>query len=101
MPTGPQRSGGNTPIRNNNRSSIYGVWHGGPNYAGGEPEEFSSKAHAKRVFQSRMEGYDPVQGLRTPLVQDSEMHLYSGHPDEGAPFHAFKQTRRGIRSERL
>jgi len=99
-PKGPQRSG-EKQIRNSSRAPVYGVWHGGANYAVGEPEQFTSKAHARRVFQSRIEGYDPVSGLKTPLVRDSEMHLYSGHPDEGAPFHSFRQTRRGIRSERL
>jgi hypothetical protein len=100
MTVGPQRDA--KKQRDGGSRAVYGQWHGGPNYASGEPERFSSQAHAKRVFQSRAEGYDPVSGLRTPVVQDSEMHLYPGHPDEGhSPFKSYKQTRRGVRTERL
>ena len=99
MPNGPKRSGSPKPVGGSR--AVWGQWHGGHNYAGGDAEQFSSKAHARRVFQSRIEGYDPVSGLKTPLVSDSEMHLYGGDPSEGhEPFQAFKQTKRGIRSER-
>jgi hypothetical protein len=101
MPNGPKRSGSPKPVGGSR--SVWAKWHGGPNYAGGAPEQFSSKAHARRVFQSRTEGYDPVSGLKTPLVQDSEMHLYAGDPsapNEIEPFQSFKQTKKGIRSER-
>ena len=100
MAVGPQRS--QKKERNGGSRAVWGQWHGGSNYASGEPERFSSQAHARRVFQSRMEGYDPVTDTKTPLVQDAEMHLYPGHPEEGhSPFKSYRQTRKGIRTERL
>jgi hypothetical protein len=103
MPTGPKRAGSPKPKTGGSRA-VWGQWHGGYSYGHGEPEQFSSKAHARRVFQSRIEGYDPISGLKTPAVEGSEMHLYAENPSESRdpyPFHSFTQTRRGIRSERL
>ena len=102
MPSGPKRQGSTGKPVGGSRA-VWGQWHGGPNYAGGEAEQFSSKAHARRVFQSRIEGYDPVQGLKTPLVSDSEMHIYKSNPAESSdpyPDFGFKQTKKGIRTER-
>jgi len=97
MPTGPQRSKPKNPRGPN---AVYGQWHGGPNYAPGEREQFKSQSHARSVMQSRISGYDPVSGKRTPVVQDSEMHLYRGSEDD-QPFRSFRQTNRGIRRENL
>jgi hypothetical protein len=97
MPTGPQRKTAKTPRGPN---AVHGMWHGGPNYAIGEREQFKSQAHARSVFQSRISGYDPISGLKTPVVQDSEMHLYRGAEDEH-PFRSLRQTSRGIRRENL
>jgi hypothetical protein len=96
MPNGPQRQKAKTPRGPN---AVHGEWHGGPNYASGGKEQFRSQAHARSVMQSRISGYDPISGLKTPVVQDSEMKLYRGADDE-EPFRVYKQTGRGIRSER-
>jgi hypothetical protein len=94
MTVGPQRARGK---RGPNK--VWGQWHGGSNYALGEREEFSSQAHARRVFQSRISGWDPMTSKRTPNVEDSEMHLY-GSAEQESPFRGLKQTKRGIRTER-
>jgi hypothetical protein len=96
MPTGPQRQKPKTPRGPN---AVHGLWAGGPNYALGEREPFKSMSHARSVMQSRIAGYDPISGLRTPVVQDSEMMLYRG-ADDDQPFRSLKQTNRGIRTER-
>ena len=95
MPTGPQRK---KEIKTRGPNVVQGQWHGGPNYGLGEREQFRSQAHARSVMQSRIQGYDPVSGKKTPLVKDSEMHLYRGS-DASEPFKTLRQTGRGIRKE--
>lgn len=97
MPTGPQRQKPKSPRGPN---AVHGQWHGGSNYAPGEREQFKSMSHARAVMQSRIAGFDPIGGKRTPLVQDSEMQLYRG-ADDPEPFRTLRQTNRGIRTERL
>jgi hypothetical protein len=94
MPNGPQRKKAVNPRGPN---KVYGQWHGGPNYAVGEPEEFRSQAHARSVMQSRIGGWDPISGKQTPVVQDSTMDL--ARDAGGEPFRRLSQTRRGIRRE--
>jgi len=50
-------------------------------------------------MQSRISGYDPIQGLRTPVVEDSVMDLF--RPGSNEPFRRYSQTRRGIKRENL
>lgn len=95
MPTGPQRK---KEIKTRGPNAVYGQWHGGANYGVGEREGFRSQSHARSVMQSRIQGYDPISGKKTPLVKDSEMHLYRGAEDE-QPFRTLRQTGRGIRRE--
>lgn len=97
MPTGPQRRKATKPRGPN---AVHGEWAGGANYANGGREQFRSQAHARSVMQSRISGYDPISGTKTPLVRDSEMRLYRGAEDE-QPFTTLRQTNRGIRRERL
>lgn len=97
MPTGPQRK---KQVKTRGPNTVHGQWHGGPNYGTGDREQFRSQAHARSVMQSRIQGYDPISGNKTPLVKDSEMHLYHG-PDDEQPFRTLRQTGRGIRREVL
>jgi hypothetical protein len=81
------------------RVGVWGAWHGGPNYAmSADKERFNSISHAKGVMRSRIAGHDPISGLQTPVVQDSEMMLYDTE-EADYPFTSFKQTKRGIRRE--
>lgn len=103
MPTGPRRATSSNKVNTTGKSrAVWGKWNGGGSYAPGEAEEFKSMSHAKSVFQSRIEGYDPATGSRFPAVADgSVMDLYKGHPDEGVHIKRMSQTRRGIRTENL
>jgi len=97
MPTGPQRPKPSNPRGPN---KVEAMWHGGPNYAASdERETFRSQSHARQVMQSRISGYDPIQGLRTPVVEDSVMDLF--RPGSNEPFRRYSQTRRGIKRENL
>jgi hypothetical protein len=97
MPQGPQRQKPKTPRGPN---KVEGVWRGGPNYSDQpERETFRSQSHARQVMQSRASGWDPIQGLKTPVVQDSQMELY--RPGSADPFLRMSQTNRGIRRERF
>ena len=88
------------------RGPVWGAWHGGPSYGipgEGDYEQFKSRSHARQVFQSRSQGWDPIGRKETPNVSDSEMHLYLSDPSEASdpyPDYSFKQTNRGIRTER-
>ena len=84
--------------QNVRKVGVWGDWYGGPNYAMGDREQFNSISHAREVMASRIAGTDPISGLRTPLVQDSEMMLHDTE-DSDYPFTSFKQTKRGIRRE--
>lgn len=94
MPTGPQRAKPKNPRGSN---KVEGMWHGGPNYASGDREDFKSQSHARDVMRQRIGGWDPISGKQTPVVQDSSMDLYKPGGDE--PFRRLSQTRRGIKRE--
>lgn len=93
------------------RQKVYGMWYGGGSYAAptvDDTEEFSSMAHAKRVFDERARGRDPVSGDAFPVVDESaEMHLFMGkHPaqmHDPAPDRIIKRgrTRGSSRVERV
>ena len=79
--------------------TFYALWHGGPNYTPSSVpehvERFASIAAAKRALLEREQDgrlcvFDyvnrPMCVTDTPNVQDSEIHLFLGKPDERDPY---------------